>query len=317
MKRNLLTYAVLVVALALCAAPGPGKDKSTGENDDNAQQQHQAQQQQKQQQRQEHEQQRQQQQQKRQEQQQKRQEAQQKRREQQQQQQHADGEKKNSDAGDKADSADDGGDPSANRRAHGDGKGEHNSDGNDNKSADKPADKSARQGKNEQQREKAADKREQNQARRIHEGIKHGQLTPDEVDKLQVEEKALADAEAKFKSDGKLTRDESKQLQQQLNDASLQIWAQRHDSEGNQRSVVRLGKDVVAKDEFTKRIESGEVSGAEARQLTADFRKMIGMKRRLSSENLSEDDRTKLQAEYDLLLTNYFQLNESKQSNER
>ena len=33
--------------------------------------------------------------------------------------------------------------------------------------------------------------------------------------------------------------------------------------------------------------------------------------------NLSEDDRTKLQAEYDALLGNYFQMDEGKQSKEK
>ena len=78
-----------------------------------------------------------------------------------------------------------------------------------------------------------------------------------------------------------------------------------------------LGKDVVAKDDFTKKIESGELSGAEAKQFTHDFRRMINLKKRLSSDNLSEDDRTKLQNEYDGLLGNYFQMDESKQSKER
>jgi hypothetical protein len=163
----------------------------------------------------------------------------------------------------------------------------------------------------------SVDHREQRQAHRIQQGIKHGQLTPDEISKLDAQEKALNDAEAKFKSDGKLSRDEAKQLQQQLNDASQQIWAQRHDTEGNQRSAVLLGKDVIARDDLTKKIESGELTGPEARQFAGDFRKMIGMKKRLSKDNLSDADRARLQGEYDDLLDKYFQLNEDKQSKEK
>jgi hypothetical protein len=163
----------------------------------------------------------------------------------------------------------------------------------------------------------SVDHREQRQAHRLQQGVKHGQLTPDEISKLEAQEKALNDAEAKFKSDGKLSRDEAKQLQQQLNDASQQIWAQRHDTEGNQRSVVLLGKDVIARDDLTKKIESGELTGPEARQFAGDFRKMINMKKRLSKDNLSDSDRAKLQGEYDDLLDKYFQMNEEKQSKEK
>jgi len=170
---------------------------------------------------------------------------------------------------------------------------------------------------NEGDRQQAVDHREKNQARRIHNGVKHGQLTPEEIGKLDAQEKALSDAEAKFKSDGKLTRDESRELQKQLNEASEQIWASRHDTEGNQRSVVRLGKDVIARDDLTQRIESGELTGPEARKFAADFRKMITMKKRLSGDDLSDEQRAKVQDEYDEMLGNYFQINEEKQSNEK
>ncbi|HEX3358709.1 MAG TPA: hypothetical protein VHS31_17160 [Tepidisphaeraceae bacterium] len=161
-------------------------------------------------------------------------------------------------------------------------------------------------GKAGDKREARAEAREKRQQERIHEGIKHGQLTPDEVKKLQSQEDSLKTMHAKFNSDGKLTKDESKQLEGALNDASLQIWAQRHDTEGNQKTVSRLGNDVFAKDEITKQIESGEMTHAQAQQFLGEFREMTGMKRRLASENLSDGDRQKLQEQYDDMLNKYF-----------
>jgi hypothetical protein len=211
----------------------------------------------------------------------------------------------------------------ARKRDKADGDGAHETDGPAAKQADAAEAQGDRRNdddkgrKDEHPRHESVNQREQNQARRLHNGVKHGQLTSDEIAKLDAQEKALADAEANFKSDGKLTRDESRQLQRQLNEASEQIWAQRHDTEGNQRSVVLLGKDVIARDELTRRMESGELTGPEARKFAADFRRMIGMKKRLSNDDLSDDDRAKLQGEYDGLLDTYFQLNEDKQSNEK
>ena len=59
------------------------------------------------------------------------------------------------------------------------------------------------------------------------------------------------------------------------------------------------------------------MTGPEARKFAADFRKMIGIKKRLASDDLAEDDRAALQDEYDDLLGNYFQINEDKQSKEK
>jgi hypothetical protein len=154
--------------------------------------------------------------------------------------------------------------------------------------------------------EQRIDHRQANQQKRISAGIAKGQLTPDEVTKLQGMETNIDTLESSFKSDGKLSKDEVKQLRSALNDASLQIWAERHDTEGNQKSVSRLGKDVFAQDGLTARLESPDLTKAEARAFLQDFRKMVNLKRRLASDTLSPEQRAKLQGEYDDLLNRYF-----------
>lgn len=152
------------------------------------------------------------------------------------------------------------------------------------------------------------DRREERQQHRIEEGIKHGQLTPDEVSTLEKQEADIKALEDTFKADGKLTKEEAARLRRALNAASLQIWAQRHDTEGNQKSVSRLGKDIVAQDQLTSKIESGDLTRAQARQFLEDFRRMVHIKHALSTENLTADERAKLQAEYNTLLNQYFQM---------
>jgi len=155
--------------------------------------------------------------------------------------------------------------------------------------------------------EERAAKREANQEKRIEMGIKHGQLTPEESTKLQGMEANIKDMETKFNSDGKLNKDEAKQLGKAINEASVQIWAERHDTEGNQKVVSRLGKDVFAQDSLTSKIESGEVTKPEARKFLGDFRKMVNIKHRLANDaSLTAEQRTKLQEEYNTLLNQYF-----------
>jgi hypothetical protein len=156
--------------------------------------------------------------------------------------------------------------------------------------------------------EQRVDKRQDNQTRRIQHGIKKGYLTPSEVSKLESQQKAIADMESSFKSDGKLTRDEVKSLRSALNEASRCIWAEKHDTEGNQMPTYRFGKNVFAKDDLTAKLQDENLSAAEAKALAKEFHHILALKRRLSTDDLSEEQRAKLQAEYDELLNKYFEV---------
>jgi hypothetical protein len=155
--------------------------------------------------------------------------------------------------------------------------------------------------------EVAIERREERQQKRIEQGIKQGQLTKDEEARLEKIEANIKSADAQFKSDGNLSKDEVKKLNDQLNDASEQIWAERHDENGKQAAVTRLGKDIFATDDITKKIESGTISTQEAHQFMQDFNHLVNMKRRLSAEKLSDPDRAKLQTDYNDLLNKYFE----------
>jgi polyhydroxyalkanoate synthesis regulator phasin len=154
--------------------------------------------------------------------------------------------------------------------------------------------------------ERNIDRREARQKRRIEQGIAHGQLTPDEIAALDAQEKSIREMKNGFLAEGPLTKDEGKQLEQALNDASLQIWAQRHDTEGNQKSESRLGKDVFANDQITQEIESGNMTHAQARDFLDDVNRMVHLKHRLSTDDLTDAQRTALQNRYNDLLNQYF-----------
>ena len=165
--------------------------------------------------------------------------------------------------------------------------------------------------KREGDREKNVDKREARQQHRIDEGIKKGYLTPDETKKLEDQEKSIGDMEAKFKGDGKLSRDESRQLQAALDSASHCIWAEKHDTDGNQMPVFRLGKNVFAKDDLTSKLADPNLSRADARVLLGEIRRTAHLKRELANGDLSDAERTKLQAEYNELVNKYFELRDA------
>jgi hypothetical protein len=81
------------------------------------------------------------------------------------------------------------------------------------------------------QRDPAVNQRQHNERHRIQNGVRSGALTKDEAKGLAMQQKSIRQEERSYKSDGALTRSERKDLHQDLNAASRNIYQQKHDSE--------------------------------------------------------------------------------------
>jgi hypothetical protein len=173
---------------------------------------------------------------------------------------------------------------------------------------ERQTEKTAKEQAATEQREAQVDRREERQAQRIERGIEKGYLTQDEIDKLQAQQNEIATTEAAFKSDGKLTRAEHRKLQKMLNKASECIWAEKHDQEGKQMPVFRLGKNIFAKDSLTQQLQSSDITAQQAKALMKDFHRTVQLKRELSTKDLTAEERAKLQGEYNDLLNKYFEI---------
>jgi uncharacterized membrane protein YebE (DUF533 family) len=73
------------------------------------------------------------------------------------------------------------------------------------------------------------DQREQRQQQRIQQGMQSGQLTPKEAARLEAEQARIRNKEAAMKSDGVLTKQERKELHQDLERSSRHIAKEKHD----------------------------------------------------------------------------------------
>jgi len=80
-------------------------------------------------------------------------------------------------------------------------------------------------------RDPGVNARQVNQRERIQQGIRSGELTRGEVRQIGAEQRAIRQEERQYKSDGVLTKAERKDLQQDLNVASKDIYNQKHDAE--------------------------------------------------------------------------------------
>jgi len=80
-------------------------------------------------------------------------------------------------------------------------------------------------------RDPGINERQANQSARIVQGVKSGELTHDEAQGLRDERRDIRELEQGYKSDGTLTKDERKDLNQELNGQSQSIYAEKHDDE--------------------------------------------------------------------------------------
>jgi len=72
------------------------------------------------------------------------------------------------------------------------------------------------------------DQREQNQEKRIDQGVKSGELTNGEAAKVEAQQAKIKTDEAKAKSDGKVTKKERAKLKREQNRASRNIYRKKH-----------------------------------------------------------------------------------------
>lgn len=152
----------------------------------------------------------------------------------------------------------------------------------------------------------AVDARQGWQAKRIDHGIAKGYLTQNEINTLNAQKQSIASLETSLKSDGALSGSDLKQLQTALNTASHCIWAEKHDTDGNQMAAYAFGKNVFAQDEVTSKLANPDLPKSEARLILKDFGRMLELEGILASKDLADTDRKACQDEYNDLLNTYF-----------
>ena len=79
--------------------------------------------------------------------------------------------------------------------------------------------------------------RQHYQQQRIKQGVRSGQLTREETKGLRRQEKSVRQEERAFKSDGQLSKGERKDLHQDLNNLSKEIYQEKHDGEVRPNAV--------------------------------------------------------------------------------
>ena len=88
-------------------------------------------------------------------------------------------------------------------------------------------------------RDPGVNQRQHVQNHRIKQGVRSGELTRRETGGLMQERRDIRQEERGYKSDGKLSKDERKDLHQDLNDLSKDIYQEKHDDDKRPRARIQ------------------------------------------------------------------------------
>ena len=130
---------------------------------------------------------------------------------------------------------------------------------------------SASQADTRHTRDPGVNARQHNQRDRIQQGVRSGELTRRETGKLVEEQRDVRQLERAYKSDGTLTGAERRDLHHEQNQASRDIYRQKHDEQDravrdpgvNQRQANQTGRIVQG-------VKSGELTHGEAQELRTE-----------------------------------------------
>jgi hypothetical protein len=139
-------------------------------------------------------------------------------------------------------------------------------------------------------RDPGVNQRQHSQQHRIQQGVKSGELTRGETRRLETEQRHIRHEEARYKSDGQLTRAERADLQQDLNRSSRHIYNQKHDGETRPPAAVRdpgvNQRQRNQHDRIAQGVRSGELTKDEAKGLRAGERSIRQEERQYKSDGI-------------------------------
>lgn len=156
-------------------------------------------------------------------------------------------------------------------------------------------------------RDPGVNARQHNQRERIQQGVRSGELTRRETRHVVEEQRDVRQLEHAYKSDGKLTGAERQDLHHEQNQASRDIYKQKHDAQ--ERPVVA---DQAVRDpgvnerqanqtaRIAEGVKSGELTHPEAQELRTERRDIRGLEQTYKSDGtLTKDERQDLHQQLD------------------
>lgn len=163
--------------------------------------------------------------------------------------------------------------------------------------------------------------RQQVQRERIQQGVRSGELTRRETVKAREDQRDIRQLEGAYKSDGKLTRGERRDLSREQNQASRQLYRDKHDAQERGPAPAAVRSPVINERQANQAgrvaqgVKSGELTRGEAQELREERRDIRGLERNYKSDGvLTRGERRDLNQQLD---QNSQEIREEKTDEER
>jgi hypothetical protein len=151
------------------------------------------------------------------------------------------------------------------------------------------------------------DKRQQNQKDRVKQGVKSGELTKKEAGNIARERRDIKKLEREYGADGVVTNTERKDMERRMDEASRDIFQQKHDAQdrspppgnGTSDPLVNARQERQT-DRMVQGVASGELTRQEATELTQERRDIRQLESSYKADGvLTEAERKDLHQQLD------------------
>ncbi len=138
--------------------------------------------------------------------------------------------------------------------------------------------------------------------------VKHEQISPAEMKRIRTATDRIESMRKKAAESGKMTSQEAVQLQQEISRAYRMIWFLRRNQMGSTQPVTFLGRKIVLREEYRKKMERGSLNQKEMSDILQTYYSAWRIQERMQTAGIEPELRKRLEKECFDTLGEYFEL---------
>ena len=140
--------------------------------------------------------------------------------------------------------------------------------------------------------------------------VKHEQLSPAEMRKIQGILNRVEKMLEKSRKSGKMSVDEANTMNRELSKAYRTLWFLRRNKLGKNQKIVFLGRSIVLRDEYRAKFDRGSLNQKEMQEIMHAYYSAWRVREQLRTDNLNPKQRLRLERECFEILSEYFTLDQ-------
>ena len=138
--------------------------------------------------------------------------------------------------------------------------------------------------------------------------VKHEQLNPAELRKIQGMLTRIEKMLDQSKENGKMSVSEAQSMEKELSKAYRTLWFLRRNKMGKNQKIVFLGRRIVLRDEYRQKFDRGSLNQKEMQEILHSYYSACRVREQLRTDGLKPRQKFQLERECFEILSEYFTL---------